>query len=41
MDYDKSARAMDPDFVQYRVFLEVRKNLKIVDTINIDYHFCT
>jgi len=27
MDYDVSAKAMNPDFVRYQVFLEERRNL--------------
>ena len=41
MDYDVAARATDPDFVRYQVFLEVRRNLQIVRQDILDYHLCT
>lgn len=41
MDYDVSAKAIDPDFVRFQVFLEERKNLKIVKQTHLDFHLCT
>jgi len=41
MDYDVSAKAMDPNFVRYQVFLEERKNLQIVRQTPLTYHTCT
>jgi len=41
MDYDVSAKAMNPDFVRYQVFLEERKNLQIVRQTPLTYHTCT
>jgi hypothetical protein len=41
MDYSKNVRLSDPDFVRFQVFLEVRKDLQVVDTIPLAYHLCT
>lgn len=41
MDYTENKRLSDPDFVRFQVFLEVRKDLKVVDNIPLAYHTCT